>query len=466
MRRRDVALAIAVAGLSAIALREYIARDAETPPPAIEVPAEGPIVVMAAGDVLLTEPLDLESDALQGVRSLLSRATLVVANLDMTLLDDAAGTRARPGTGWPFGTAREARTLRRLGINVLSLANNHGADYGPENIAAVRGLLRNAGIESAGAGRDLSEARAPVFVGSERRVAFVAVTASTAPEARATDPTPSIEGRAGVNALRYTATITADSATFESLSESLSVLQAGPPARGDTLTFFGTPIRRGERTSVEFVVDDRDQEGMLAVVGAAKASAELVVVSLHAHEPANASPEPAEFVRSFARAAIDRGAGLVFGHGPHRVRGVELYGQGAIVYSLGNFVYRARDIAAAPADMYDAGADLYEAAVSGQRAEVTKLDLENPFWWQGAVAETVFEQGRLVRMQLHAIDLGGDKPLNDRGVPTVFGTERAAGVFQTVDQLSRPWGTMVDPETGQVRASPDVRPQESPTAAR
>jgi hypothetical protein len=42
-------------------------------------------------------------------------------------------------------------------------------------------------------------------------------------------------------------------------------------------------------------------------------------------------------LRVFAHAAIDAGADLVLGHGPHVVRGLELYRERLIAYSLGNF---------------------------------------------------------------------------------------------------------------------------------
>jgi Bacterial capsule synthesis protein PGA_cap len=42
--------------------------------------------------------------------------------------------------------------------------------------------------------------------------------------------------------------------------------------------------------------------------------------------------------RAFAHAAIDAGASLVLGSGPHVIRGVERYRSHPIAYSLGNFV--------------------------------------------------------------------------------------------------------------------------------
>lgn len=42
-------------------------------------------------------------------------------------------------------------------------------------------------------------------------------------------------------------------------------------------------------------------------------------------------------LRRFAHAVVDAGAGLVVGHGPHVLRGMEVYKRSLIAYSLGNF---------------------------------------------------------------------------------------------------------------------------------
>jgi len=79
------------------------------------------------------------------------------------------------------------------------------------------------------------------------------------------------------------------------------------------------------------------------------ARADLVVVSVHGGaEGADAqhTPDGTETfigedrgnLRAFAHTAIDAGADLVFGHGPHVLRGLEVYNGRLIAYSLGNFV--------------------------------------------------------------------------------------------------------------------------------
>lgn len=80
---------------------------------------------------------------------------------------------------------------------------------------------------------------------------------------------------------------------------------------------------------------------------------DLVVVSFHGGAEGKAHqhvPDTTEMyygekrghLRAFARTVIDAGADLVLGHGPHVVRGMELYKNRLVAYSLGNFLTYAR----------------------------------------------------------------------------------------------------------------------------
>jgi hypothetical protein len=84
-----------------------------------------------------------------------------------------------------------------------------------------------------------------------------------------------------------------------------------------------------------------------AVVGGAARRARIVVAFLHAgaegagkdHVPyghEHAYGEDRGDSRRFARVAVDAGADLVLGSGPHVVRGLQLYRDRLIAYSLGN----------------------------------------------------------------------------------------------------------------------------------
>ena len=76
--------------------------------------------------------------------------------------------RARPET---------AAYLTDLGVDIVSLANNHAYDYGPEALEDTLDTLRETGIPYVGAGRDIGEARKPVYyIVGDIKIAFVSAT--------------------------------------------------------------------------------------------------------------------------------------------------------------------------------------------------------------------------------------------------------------------------------------------------
>ncbi len=91
-----------------------------------------------------------------------------------------------------------------------------------------------------------------------------------------------------------------------------------------------------------------DLRRVRALVHRARSRADVIVVLMHAGgegEGQTHVPHGAEIAfgenrgktRAFAHTAIDAGADLVLGSGPHVVRGVERYHRRLIAYSLGNF---------------------------------------------------------------------------------------------------------------------------------
>jgi poly-gamma-glutamate capsule biosynthesis protein CapA/YwtB (metallophosphatase superfamily) len=91
-----------------------------------------------------------------------------------------------------------------------------------------------------------------------------------------------------------------------------------------------------------------DIDAAKAYVTAAKKKADIVIVSFHGGaegETAQHVPNQTEiFVGEkrgnlplFAHSVIDAGADLVLGHGPHVLRGMEMYKGHLIAYSMGNF---------------------------------------------------------------------------------------------------------------------------------
>ncbi len=114
--------------------------------------------------------------------------------------------------------------------------------------------------------------------------------------------------------------------------------------------------------------------------------------------------EPRGDMVRFGRLAVDSGADLVFGHGPHVVRGAELYKDRLIAYSLGNF------------------ATYYGISVDGLRGIAPILEAELDYqgrFIQGRVHSTVQVRpgGPVPDPQQRALRLMRDLSLQDFGDP-------------------------------------------------
>lgn len=100
-------------------------------------------------------------------------------------------------------------------------------------------------------------------------------------------------------------------------------------------------------------IDVRDIEGAVKIVAGLDSVCDIVIVSFHGgaegsshrHVPREIETYYGENrgdVYKFSHSVIDAGADVVFGHGPHITRAVELYNNRFIAYSMGNFCTYAR----------------------------------------------------------------------------------------------------------------------------
>jgi hypothetical protein len=101
---------------------------------------------------------------------------VLIGNLECPLADQEPGSPQKADGGPNLRGAPEmADWLRRVGFSVLSLANNHAMDCGPEGLGETIQTLRRAGIQPVGAGQTLPQATQPVIVEAKGlRVALLA----------------------------------------------------------------------------------------------------------------------------------------------------------------------------------------------------------------------------------------------------------------------------------------------------
>lgn len=182
--------------------------------------------------------------------------------------------RARP---------RAIEFMQAARIDVVTLANNHVLDYGPEALLECLTLLDRAGIKRTGAGATLAEALVPARLGLPgARIGVVALT-DNEPEWEATGTKP------GVNHVAF-----------------------------------------GERGLLE---PYRSRIGQ--VLSSLRRDTDLVIVSAHVGPNWGA---PSRAIQALARELIDMGTDLYWGHSNHTPQGIELYNGKAILYSTGDFV--------------------------------------------------------------------------------------------------------------------------------
>ena len=126
----------------------------------------GPAIGLV-GDVMLgrgvAERLERdppESVWSEEVRDLCRSLDLLVCNLECCLSARGSPTDLIPGKPFFFwGPPVAVESLRAVGVDAVSLANNHALDFGEEALADTLALLDDAGIAHAGAGPDPAAAR-------------------------------------------------------------------------------------------------------------------------------------------------------------------------------------------------------------------------------------------------------------------------------------------------------------------
>jgi poly-gamma-glutamate capsule biosynthesis protein CapA/YwtB (metallophosphatase superfamily) len=213
------------------------------------------------------------------VLPLLDSADLRIINLECAITEHKQPWSLTPKVFHFRADPVAIEVLKTARVDACSLANNHTLDFEDRGLLDTLRHLEEAGIRYAGAGRDAEEAARPALL--EGGVALVAFTDNEPPFAAGPD-------RPGTNYL---------------------------------------PV------SLEPEVLRRVEE---AVGAAREAGARTIVFSNHWGP--NMVQRPREIFRRFARAVLDRGVDLYYGHSAHLFQGVEIYDGKPILYDTGDFI--------------------------------------------------------------------------------------------------------------------------------
>jgi len=415
---------------------------------------DGSFTMALAGDAIITRRLSVYDEP--GYLDMFRRireADVAFANLEMLLHDYEPAPASQSGGTYMRADPALARELIWAGFDIVSSANNHTGDYGAEGMRLTRKYAEAAGLVTAGTGENLYEAREARFVETARgRVALVAVASTFTDQSVAGKPKGAVRGRPGLSPLRHTTTRVLPREPFESLRAGLAAAGVRVSASGDRIRALGETFVVGEQSEVRTAPDSADVAEIADVVRNAARLADYVIVTMHAHESGARLAEPADFLVAFAHAMIDAGADVVTGHGPHVLRGIEIYGGKPIFYSLGDFVFQNETLLRLPYDNYapyrldeDAGVADFNAARYSNDTRGFPVQREI---WEAVLAFPTFEGKTLTGIQLRPITLGFGEPPAQRGRPRPAEGELAKKIIGDVTERSARFGTTIEWKDG------------------
>ena len=418
--------------------------------------------IALSGDSILERRLLSRSDPqLLRLFELIRGADIGFTNLEV-LPNDFRGDPAQESGGSHFGAPSWViDELSEAGFQLFATATNHSLDYGVAGLRETMKQLDRRGATYAGIGRNLEESRRPAYhTHPAGTVALISCCSTFAKGQQASEQRPDMTGRPGLSGLRVDTVYEvtgAQLATVRELGEQLGLekqrqqrMQLGfgfPPDDAAVVPLGDMMFRAAEKPAIRMTAKAADVEGIARWVREARAGADLVLVSLHAHEQRESKEEPAEFIQPFAHRMIEEGADLVVGHGPHLLRGIEIHRGKPIFYSLGNFIGQNELVARLPSDSYDrfrAKAELTPLMVYRQRtANDSRGFPSDARYWETVVPICSFEGRELRAIELHAVTLGLGEATHRRGRPRLADAADGARILERLAGLSRPFGTML-----------------------
>lgn len=262
------------------------------------MPEVSDVTMIFTGDVCF-------HDAFANMNALRNRGGKIDSSVDTKLLDEMKSADiCMVNNEFPYsdrGTPLPGKTyafrskpgnvglLADMGVDIVSLANNHVYDHGEEALFDTLDTLEKAGVPYVGAGRNLSEASAAYFfeVGG-RKIAFISAT--------------QVERN------------------------------ASPDTKGATESSAGA-FR---------CFTDTEFQNLVTAIKKADAEADLTVVYIHWGTENTDELHWAQTDQ--APKIVDAGADLVIGDHPHCLQNIDYIGDTPIIYSLGNFWFNSKTL--------------------------------------------------------------------------------------------------------------------------
>jgi len=365
----------------------------------------GDIIVTGVGDMIFNEQISrLPEPYHRNLFRLMQEADIAYGNLELSINDHPELQRPF----YNFGVAREfAWEVAAIGITLVSMANNHALDFGQEGLKDCLRALDQTSITHAGAGFTLAAAHAAGSIRAQSqktRFGLLSYLRDWTPRFRSTDP--SMPSLASI--------------------DPAVILVAKPDG---TVEAIEGPLEKDVKT----MEDD---------ITLTKRHNDIAMVSIHIHDRSHhraygiQDTTPVNDEISFRR-AIDAGADLVIGSGPHVLRGIEIYKGKPIFYSLSDFIYQYRTPKKIPIDL------IHQRDSELERpANVSVWDRRDPsLIFEGIMIRLTINKEKLRRVELIPVTIDDEGPLY--GVPRLASDKRGREIIERLQKLSRPYGTAI-----------------------
>ena len=417
-------------------------------------PSSPEFTLALVGDAIITRKLSVYTEpAFTRVIDLIRNADAAFANLEMLFHDYEPYAAAASGGTYMRAEPALVKDLVWAGFDMVARANNHTGDYGVLGMDLTTKYVAEAGLVQAGVGQSLAEAREAKFLETAKgRVALISV-ASTFPDAsRAGRTRGDMPARPGLNPLRFTTTTTITADQMTALRAIVASTTGRAPGTGNTFNYSGTRFAVGDTPGVKTEPLKVDLDEIAAVVKNAAGLADYTIVTIHAHEGGRDRFLPADFLVTFARAMVDAGADLFVGHGPHVLRGIEMYKGKPIMYSLGDFIFQNETLLRLPSENYEPynlAGTAHVNDFNDARYDFDKSGFPaDPPIWEAVVAVPRYRGEQLIELALHPITLGHGKARSVRGRPLFAEGPLGQKILEDVVRLSAPMGTKVSIRNG------------------
>lgn len=417
-----------------------------------------PFTMASVGDVMVKRTgLELQYPEFQRAFDLIRNADIGVGNMEGNLADipEFAG----PLRGM-MGNRKVAGELKAMGFDLMNHANNHIFDSATEGMLSTIEQLDAAGIAHAGTGKNLEDARAPAYFDTPKgRVALVGIHSEHSDRRlEATPRSGNIGGRAGLNPLNTTIYHNVTREQLESIKalrrdvytppDGTNYITQIPDDRSaERIQFLGNWYQVGEPGTKNFSMNSDDLDEILRSVRNGKTLSDFLVVTIHAHQgPITAQQwlfedQTPDFLVELAHKAIDNGADAFVGHGPHVLRGIEIYNGKPVFYGLGEFFYQWQHMdASLMSGSWDAAGGDPDALsdVAGRLSSNWRA-----VNFESLVAVSEYDQGRLTAVKLYPTHGSFDGPISQLGMPRMAPPAMAEEILRRVQTLSEPFGTEI-----------------------